>query len=159
MVPSERRRLLPGPFGVLAGLLGFILLLGCQPGADDQVTSTANEKVQGRGEGKDNWFDALPRPAWSEFDLVEQTQPWFEVYEVAPRVFAIYEPGQFEEVISYLIVGSERALLFDTGLGIGDMRRVASELTSLETIVLNSHTHYDHVGRKSPVPGDLRPRQ
>jgi glyoxylase-like metal-dependent hydrolase (beta-lactamase superfamily II) len=146
MILSERRKSLPGPFRVLAGLLGILIVLGCQPGVEQDVDSTANEKVQGRGEGKDNWYDALPRPAWSEFDPVEQSQPWFEVYEVAPRVFAIYEPGQFEEVISYLIVGSERALLFDTGLGIGDMRRVVSELTTLETIVLNSHTHYDHVG-------------
>ena len=59
---------------------------------------------------------------------------------------AIYEPGQFEEVISYLFVGTEKALLFDTGLGIGDMRQVVAELTDLEPIVVNSHTHYDHVG-------------
>jgi glyoxylase-like metal-dependent hydrolase (beta-lactamase superfamily II) len=113
---------------------------------EGEAVATVNERVQGRGEGKDSWYDALPRPAWSEFAPVDQTQPWFEVYEVRPSVFAIYEPGQFEEVISYLIVGSERALLFDTGLGIGDMRRLASEITPLETTVVNSHTHYDHVG-------------
>lgn len=105
-----------------------------------------NEQVRGRGEGKDQWWDALPRQAWSEFRRVEQSQPWFEVYEIRPGVLAIYEPGQFEEVISYLIVGSQRALLFDTGLGIGDMRRLAGELTDREIVVLNSHTHYDHVG-------------
>ncbi len=138
----KRRR----PF---VAFLGIILVLACQTGGDRSVTSTANEKVQNRGEGKDNWYDALPRPAWSEFELVEQSQLWFEVYEVASGVLAIYEPGQFEEVISYLIVGSSRTLLFDTGLGIGDMRRLVSELTSLETFVLNSHTHYDHVGGNS----------
>ena len=137
---------LVGPAGILVGLLGILPLFGCQQGVEQSVPSTVNEKVQGRGEGKDNWYDALPRAAWSEFDLVDQSQPWFEVYEVVPGVFAIYEPGQFEEVISYLIVGSDRALLFDTGLGIGDMRRLVSELTSVETLVLNSHTHYDHVG-------------
>lgn len=128
------------------GLMGFLLVFGCQRAADEGVPSATNEKVQGRGEGKDHWYDALPRTAWSQFEMVEQSQPWFEVHEVARNVFAIYEPGQFEEVISYLIVGSDRALLFDTGLGIGDMRRVVSELTPLETMVLNSHTHYDHVG-------------
>jgi glyoxylase-like metal-dependent hydrolase (beta-lactamase superfamily II) len=126
--------------------LGVIALLGCQPGADQELVSATSERIQNRGEGKDNWYDALPRPAWSEFTLVEQSQEWFEVYEIRPGVLAIYEPGQFEEVISYLIVGSANALLFDTGLGIGDMRRVVSELTSLEPAVLNSHTHYDHVG-------------
>jgi len=134
------------------GLLWILLLLGCRPGVEEDVTSTSNEEIQNRGEGKDNWYDALPRPAWSEFELIEQSQPWFEVYEVASNVFAIYEPGQFEEVISYLIVGSDRALLFDTGLGIGDMRGLVSELTSLETIVLNSHTHYDHVGGNHQFP-------
>jgi glyoxylase-like metal-dependent hydrolase (beta-lactamase superfamily II) len=72
--------------------------------------------------------------------------PWFEVYKVAPAVFAIYEPHQFEETISYLIVGSQRAVLFDTGMGIGDIRKVTAELTGLPIVLLNSHTHNDHVG-------------
>ena len=36
------------------------------------------------------------------------SDPWFEVYKPAPGVFAIYEPHQAEEVISYLIVGEKR---------------------------------------------------
>jgi glyoxylase-like metal-dependent hydrolase (beta-lactamase superfamily II)/membrane-bound inhibitor of C-type lysozyme len=108
--------------------------------------SMVNEQVQNRGAGKDNWWDKLPRPEWSEFERIDQDQEWFEVYRVADGVFAIYEPGQFEEVISFLITGENRALLFDTGLGIGDMKRVVEQLTDLEIIVLNSHTHYDHIG-------------
>src|SRR5256886_979821 len=61
-------------------------------------------------------------------------------------VFAIYEPHQSEEVISYLIVGDKRAALFDTGMGISDLKKVTSELTRLPIVVLNSHTHNDHVG-------------
>ena len=108
--------------------------------------SMVNEQVQNRGAGKDNWWDKLPRPEWSEFERIDQDQEWFEVYRVADGVFAIYEPGQFEEVISFLITGENRALLFDTGLGIGDMKRVVEQLTDLEIVVLNSHTHYDHIG-------------
>ena len=52
--------------------------------------------------------------------------PWFEVYRIAPGVFAIYEPHQFEEVISFLILGEKRAAMFDTGLGIGDIKRVVA---------------------------------
>jgi glyoxylase-like metal-dependent hydrolase (beta-lactamase superfamily II) len=74
------------------------------------------------------------------------SDPWFEVYAVAPSVFAIYEPHQSEEVISYLIVGGKQALLFDTGMGISDIRKVTAELTRLPVVVLNSHTHNDHVG-------------
>ena len=105
-----------------------------------------NNNVQGRGENKDRWWDKLPRAAWSRYRKVPQSQPWFEVYDLGRDVFAIYEPGQFEEVISYLIVGLERAILFDTGLGIGDMKRLVGELTKRPVTVVNSHTHYDHVG-------------
>lgn len=117
---------------------------GSEPGNQEETANTP--LIQNRGEGLDNWYDRLPRPAWSKFKRVENSQAWFEVYEVLPSIFAIYEPGQFEEVISYLIVGSGKALLFDTGLGIGDMKSAVSELTEMEILVLNSHTHYDHIG-------------
>jgi glyoxylase-like metal-dependent hydrolase (beta-lactamase superfamily II) len=71
---------------------------------------------------------------------------WFEVYRVAEGVFAIAEPYQFQEVISYLVLGFERALLFDTGLGLVPIRPVVEQLTKLPVQVLNSHTHFDHVG-------------
>jgi glyoxylase-like metal-dependent hydrolase (beta-lactamase superfamily II) len=111
-----------------------------------QADVSDNEQVQNRGAGKDNWWDSLPRPEWSAYEKIEQDQDWFEVYAIDDGIYAIYEPGQFEEVISFLITGTDRALLFDTGLGIGDMRRVVSQLTDLDVIVLNSHTHYDHIG-------------
>ena len=114
------------------------------PGAEPAIVD--NEQVQGRGANKDNWWDILPRPEWGAFEKVEQSEDWFEVYRVDDGIFAIYEPGQFEEVISFLITGEDFALLFDTGLGIGNMRRVVDQLTDLDVVVLNSHTHYDHIG-------------
>jgi glyoxylase-like metal-dependent hydrolase (beta-lactamase superfamily II) len=122
------------------------LALACDRAPTPSVPASDNAQVIGRGEGKDEWWRVLPRAAWAELEPIAQSQDWFEVYRVLPGVFAIYEPGQFEEIISYLIVGTERALLFDTGLGIGDMRGVVSELTDLPIVVINSHTHYDHVG-------------
>lgn len=92
------------------------------------------------------WYTALPRPQWSALEPVLQSQDWFQVYRVAEGVLAIYEPRHFEEVISYLILGSEQAILLDTGMGIGDMKRLTGELTEMKIIVLNSHTHFDHVG-------------
>jgi glyoxylase-like metal-dependent hydrolase (beta-lactamase superfamily II) len=92
------------------------------------------------------WCKKLPRPEYSALKRLTSLVPWFEIYEVRPGVFAIYEPHQSEEVISYLITGSARAILFDTGMGIGDMRLAVSGLTLLPVIVLNSHTHNDHVG-------------
>ena len=92
------------------------------------------------------WCRPLPRPEYKKLERVKVSDPWFEVYKPVPGVFAIYEPHQAEEVISYLIVGEKRALLFDTGMGISDIKKVTSELTGLPIIVLNSHTHDDHVG-------------
>jgi glyoxylase-like metal-dependent hydrolase (beta-lactamase superfamily II) len=97
-----------------------------------------------------DWCGQLPRPEYKPLERVHSidrlVDPWFEVYRVVPEVFAIYEPHQFEETISFLILGKKRAVLFDTGLGIGDIKRVALSLTSLPLVVINSHTHNDHVG-------------
>src|SRR5271169_2542889 len=96
-----------------------------------------------------DWCKALPRPEYKTLERVLPNEPWFEVYKVAPGVFAIYEPHQAEEVISYLIVGTKQALLFDTGMGIANIRKVVTQLTSRPVVVLNSHTHNDHVGGNS----------
>lgn len=101
-------------------------ILGAALAAVAACRTADNALIQNRGASKDNWWDALPRPAWSKFQKVLESQGWFEVYEIRPGIFAIHEPGQFEEVISYLVIGTEKALLFDTGLGIGDMRAVVS---------------------------------
>ncbi len=93
-----------------------------------------------------DWCRALPRAEYKALERVRVSDSWFEVYKPAPGVFAIYEPHQSEETISYLVVGNQRALLFDTGMGIGDLKRVTGELTKLPIIVVNSHTHNDHVG-------------
>src|ERR1700722_8307112 len=91
------------------------------------------------------WCRALPRAQNVSLPRVI-TGGWFEVYRVAPGVFAIYEPHQSEETISYLITGQTQALLFDTGMGIGNIRHVTAQLTRLPIVVLNSYTHADHVG-------------
>jgi glyoxylase-like metal-dependent hydrolase (beta-lactamase superfamily II) len=109
-------------------------------------TAADNEQVQNRGANKDNWWDSLPRPEWSAYIKIEQSEDWFDVYLIDDGIYAIYEPGQFEEVISFLMIGDDFALMFDTGLGIGNIRRVVDQLTDLDVVVLNSHTHYDHIG-------------
>jgi glyoxylase-like metal-dependent hydrolase (beta-lactamase superfamily II) len=92
------------------------------------------------------WCDLQPRPANAALERVTVASDWFVVYRAADGVFALAEPYQFQEVISYLIVGRERALLFDTGLGMAPIRPVVEELTRLPVDVLNSHSHFDHVG-------------
>ena len=95
---------------------------------------------------KPEWCKELPRPEYKTLERVSVADSWFEVYRIRPGVFAIYEPHQSEEIISYLILGSNKAVLFDTGMGISDIKKLAEGLTRLPISVLNSHTHNDHVG-------------
>jgi glyoxylase-like metal-dependent hydrolase (beta-lactamase superfamily II) len=107
---------------------------------------TALFAVSSANAQKPEWCRQLPRPEYKKLVRLSTPDPWFEVYAVRPGVIAIYEPMQAEEVISYLILGKKRALLFDTGMGISDMKKLVQQLTTLPVSVLNSHTHNDHVG-------------
>jgi len=93
-----------------------------------------------------SFCDRLPRPAYAQYQKHEVSNDWFEVYEVESGVWAIYEPFQWQEVISYLIIGAESAVLFDTGNGIGNIWSIVSQLTDKPVRVLNSHSHFDHIG-------------
>ena len=124
-----------------------IAVAGCRPAERGTVVdSAAVAGAPSASTGETRWCDLIPRPQFQTLERVPVQSDWFVVYTVAPGVFAITEPYQFQEVISYLILGSDRALLFDTGLGIGSIRAVVNELTRLPVSALNSHTHYDHVG-------------
>jgi glyoxylase-like metal-dependent hydrolase (beta-lactamase superfamily II) len=78
---------------------------------------------------------------------------WFSVREIMPGTFLVAEPGH---VNSYLVVGDELALLYDTGMGIGDIAREVRALTSLPLLVVNSHHHYDHRGGNASLLGDAK---
>ncbi len=93
-----------------------------------------------------SWCSQKPRPQFSTLNEVHTSRPWFKVYSAGNNVYAIVEPYNYQEVISYLITGGEKALLFDTGMGLDSISSLVKELTSLPVIVLNSHTHYDHIG-------------
>jgi glyoxylase-like metal-dependent hydrolase (beta-lactamase superfamily II) len=105
-------------------------------------TPTAAAADEGRP-----WFP-YPRAEWAGLPIVDVkgADPWFEVHLVRPNVYAIYEPANWQEVISYLLIGKKKALLFDTGMNIGDMKALTDKLTKLPVFVVNSHAHMDHVG-------------
>lgn len=75
---------------------------------------------------------------------------WFDDYyavaELGDGAYAIGEPRYGQCNFSYLIVGSQRALLFDTGPGIRDITKVVKMLTSLPIVAVPSHLHFDHIG-------------
>lgn len=79
-------------------------------------------------------------------ETVDVGDDWFMVRKLPNEVYGIQEPHHWQNVISFLVLGDERALLFDTGMGIGDISKVVGVLTDLDVFVVNSHTHFDHVG-------------
>jgi glyoxylase-like metal-dependent hydrolase (beta-lactamase superfamily II) len=91
------------------------------------------------------WCEEAANAA-SGLERVDAGSDWFQAYAVAAGVFAISEPRQYEGVTSFLIVGTDRALLFDTGLGVARIGEVVRRLTDRPVTVVNSHTHFDHVG-------------
>ena len=103
----------------------------------------------------ESWCDAAPAAEFAAREPVDVQDDWFQVHVVAPGVFSITETRQYEGVTSFLIVGSSRAVLFDSGLGVGRIGAVVSRLTPLPVTVINSHTHFDHVGGNGEF-GDVR---
>ena len=73
-------------------------------------------------------------------------QDWFAVSNPEPGIYTIEEPLHDEQVKSSLVVGRRRALLIDTGMGVGDIRALVESLTDRPITVVNSHAHWDHVG-------------
>ncbi len=94
----------------------------------------------------EDWTKYFSSFNWDRFEKIDQSQNWFKVFRIMPNTFAIWEPWHREMVISYLIVGTKHTLLFDTGLGIGDISKLVDELGCNNIIVLNSLSHWDHIG-------------
>lgn len=77
------------------------------------------------------------------------SQEWFTTWEVAPGIICIAEDQHEQEVRSYLVIGSERSLVWDAGMGVADMRREVERFVAVrpETLLMVcSHSHFDHVG-------------
>jgi len=58
-------------------------------------------------------------------------------------VYAISAPSTEQ---MYLVCGTKKAALIDTGMGIGSLKDYVRKLTDLPLIVINTHGHPDHAG-------------
>ena len=105
-----------------------------------------------------------PFSSWREgvrdgtLELIElsQPEPWFEVYSLpGKRTYAIVELYYTQEVLSYLIVGDNEAMLLDTAMSYGNLRQAVEDIIAAEGLgidinnpeqffVVNSHTDADH---------------
>ena len=119
----------------------FLVLVQCSVGKKQDVEEKRSELIQPA-----KWWEKLPRPMYAKLEKIETSHEWFEVYKLLDATFAIYEPYQFEEAISYLVIGKDKAVVIDTGTGIGNLKQVVSELTRMPVSVVNTHGHWDHIG-------------
>ena len=72
------------------------------------------------------------------------------VEKISEHFWSIEEDG----VRAFLLEGTDRAMLVDTGFGKLPLRELTAELTPLPVFVVNTHTDRDHTGRNfefSPI--------
>jgi glyoxylase-like metal-dependent hydrolase (beta-lactamase superfamily II) len=74
--------------------------------------------------------------------------PWFEVTQLSPHLFRITEPRCHRWVRGncFLILGAERGILVDSGMGVAALRPVLDRLCLRPRFVFTMHAHVDHVG-------------
>ena len=71
---------------------------------------------------------------------------WFTVEKIDHDTYAISEYKHWEETHCYLVCGTEKAVLIDTGLGVANIRTIVDGLTSLPITAITTHVHWDHIG-------------
>jgi glyoxylase-like metal-dependent hydrolase (beta-lactamase superfamily II) len=86
------------------------------------------------------------KPEQSRFETSFTSDDWFEVNKLTDDIFAFRETRHYENPVVHLIVGREKAVLIDTGCGIGNLRNAVEAITDKPVMVINTHTHSDHLG-------------
>jgi len=71
---------------------------------------------------------------------------WFTIEQLDKETYSISEYRHWEETHCYLLNGSERSLLIDTGLGICDIHEQVIKLTDKPIVAIATHIHWDHLG-------------
>ena len=71
---------------------------------------------------------------------------WFTVEQIDKDTYVISEYKHCEETHCYLLLGKDKALLIDTGLGVANIKEIVERITSLPVMVAVTHVHWDHIG-------------
>lgn len=71
---------------------------------------------------------------------------WFTIEKIDDYTFSISEYKHWEQTHCYLVIGEEKALLIDTGLGVSNIKVVVSNITKKPIQVVTTHVHWDHIG-------------
>lgn len=71
---------------------------------------------------------------------------WFTIDEIDSSTHIISEYRHWEETHCYLLSGTERSLMIDTGLGICNIYDEVVRLTDRPVAAVATHIHWDHIG-------------
>ena len=66
------------------------------------------------------------------------------LYQVEPLFPGLTRIWDVARTAMYLVEGADKAVLIDTGVGVGDLKTVVESLTAKPLIVLITHGHVDH---------------
>ncbi len=77
---------------------------------------------------------------------------WFTIDQIDKRTYIISEYSHWEETHCYLLNGSERSLLIDTGLGISNIYDEVKKLSDKPITAIATHIHWDHIGGHGFLP-------
>lgn len=66
----------------------------------------------------------------------------YQIIQVNENTWRIEDGG----VRFFLLTGTERALLIDSGMNVHNARDIAANLTELPLSLLNTHSDRDHIG-------------
>ena len=93
---------------------------------------------------------AIIDPAKPDLGEGRMVDDYWAVQNIDANTYALGEPRYYQANYSYLIVGGQRALLFDAGSRTRDINGVVANLTHLPVTVMPSHLHFDHTGGIAP---------
>lgn len=77
---------------------------------------------------------------------------WFTIDHIDKHTHIISEYRHWEETHAYLLNGTKRSLLIDTGLGICNIYEEVQKLTELPVTAVATHIHWDHIGGHAYFP-------
>lgn len=77
---------------------------------------------------------------------------WFTLEPIDDNTYCLSEYRHWEHTHSYLLLGERRALLIDTGLGIGNIGALVARLTDKPVTAVATHVHWDHIGGHKYFP-------
>lgn len=77
---------------------------------------------------------------------------WFTIDQIDEKTYIISEYKHWEETHCYLLIGKQKALLIDTGLGIRNIYEEVRKLTDKPIIAIATHIHWDHIGGHKYFP-------